>query len=100
MRTIGTITENIGGIPFGMGLFLFFYLFWKSRYIPRILSGLGLFTLAIWIAMYLASLLFPEHRGLFMLVCYPPGGIALVVTGFWLAVLSVKTSSDRFGQPA
>src|SRR5262249_137636 len=36
MRSIAAITENIGGISFGIGLLLFFYLFFRSRYIPRI----------------------------------------------------------------
>jgi hypothetical protein len=91
MRNIATITENIGGIPFGIGLLLFFYLFWESLYIPRIVSGLGLFAFAIWIAMYFASLVFPENHGLFMLICYPPMAITLVVTGFWLLVFAIKT---------
>jgi Domain of unknown function (DUF4386) len=95
MRNIANTTENVGGIAFGMGLFLFFYLFWHSRYIPRIVSGLGVFASVIWIAMYLASLVFPEYRGAFMTICYPPGTIALVVTGFWLIVFTIKTHGDR-----
>src|SRR5215470_7072426 len=82
IRNIARTTENIGGIPFGIGLLLFFCLFWESRYIPRFVSGLGLVAFAIWIAMYLASLVFPENRGLFLSVCYPPMTIALVLTGF------------------
>jgi Domain of unknown function (DUF4386) len=42
MRSIVGTTENIGGICFGIGSLLFFYLFFKSRYIPRALSALGL----------------------------------------------------------
>jgi hypothetical protein len=91
MRQIAIATENIGGIFFGMGLLLFFHLFWESRYIPRILSGLGVVGSAIWVAMYLASLIFPERRGLFMLICYAPGALALVVTGLWLVVFTIKT---------
>lgn len=36
MRTVANNTENLGGICFGIGSFLFFYLFFQSRYIPRI----------------------------------------------------------------
>ena len=98
MRNIATTTENIGGIPFGIGLLLFFYLFWESRYILRSVSGLGLFAMAIWIAMYLASLVFPENRGLFLSICYPPMAIALVVTGFWLMIFTIK--NDQLAQRA
>jgi Domain of unknown function (DUF4386) len=47
MSSIADITENLGGICFAIGLLLFFYLFFKSRYIPRALSALGLFTPAL-----------------------------------------------------
>jgi hypothetical protein len=98
MRSIATTTENIGGIPFGIGLLLFFCLFWKSRYIPRIVSGLGLLAFAIWIAAYLAGLVFPEDRGLFLSICYPPMTIALVLTGFWLTIFTIK--KDQLAQGA
>ena len=91
LRNIATTTENIGGIPFGVGLLLFFYLFWKSRYIPRLLSGIGVLAWVLWIAMYLASLVFPENRGLFLSICYPPMALVLVVTGFWLMIFTIKT---------
>jgi len=100
MRSIATLTENIGGIAFGMGLLLVFYLFWKSRYIPRILSWLGLVASAMWIAMYLASLVLPENRGFFMLICYAPGAAALVGTGLWLMVFTIKTRTDPSAQAA
>ena len=100
MRSIATLTENIGGIAFGMGLLLVFYLFWKSGYIPRILSGLGLLASALWVAMYLASLVFPENRGLLMRICYAPGAVALVGTGLWLIVFTIKTRTGPSVQPA
>jgi hypothetical protein len=36
--TAGFAAYNVGAIFFGIGSILFFYLFFKSRYIPRILS--------------------------------------------------------------
>ena len=47
MRSIAGTTENIGGIAFGIGSLLFFYLFFKSNYIPRALSGVGVGASAI-----------------------------------------------------
>jgi hypothetical protein len=41
IRTIAATTENIGCISFGLGSCLFFYLFFKSRYIPKAISALG-----------------------------------------------------------
>ncbi|QNI32138.1 DUF4386 domain-containing protein [Alloacidobacterium dinghuense] len=91
MRTIERVTENIGGIAFGIGSLLFFYLFFKSRYIPRVLSGLGVAASAIWICLYFASLVFPERRGLFQIISFPPMGLADVLTGFYLMLFAVKT---------
>ena len=90
MRSIAGATENIGGIFFGIGSLLFFYLFFKSRYIPRILSAVGLFASVIWIGLYFAKLVFPEHRAVFLYICFPPMLVAEVATGFRLMVFAVK----------
>jgi len=95
MRGIAAITENIGGISFGIGLLLFFYLFFRSRYIPRILAALGLVASAIWIALYSASLAFPELRGLVLYVCFPAMGLADVGTGFYLMLWGLPDRSTR-----
>ena len=95
MRSIAGTTENIGGIFFGIGSLLFFYLFFKSRYIPKVLSALGLFASAIWIGLYLAKLVFPEHRAVFLYICFPPMLVADVATGFWLMLFAVKKPASR-----
>lgn len=89
IRTIAGTTENIGGISFGLGSCLFFYLFFTSRYIPRIISVLGLFASVIWTALYFASLVFPERRPLLQYICFPPMALAEVVTGFYLMLFAV-----------
>jgi len=90
MRSIAGATENIGGIAFGTGLLLFFYLFFKTRYIPKILSVLGLFASVVWIALYLASLVFPEHRAVFLYICFPPMALADLLTGLYLMLFAGK----------
>jgi Domain of unknown function (DUF4386) len=92
MRSIAATTENIGGISFGMGSLLFFYLFFKSRYIPRSLSGLGLAASGIWTCLYFANLIFPEQHALFQYICFPPMALADVITGFYLILFAVKTN--------
>jgi len=90
MRAIAGSTENIGGICFGIGLLLFFYLFFKSSYIPRVLSALDVSASVIWIVLYFARLIFPEQRAVFWLICFPLMAIALVITGVWLMLFAVK----------
>ncbi|MGC2661625.1 MAG: DUF4386 domain-containing protein [Bryobacteraceae bacterium] len=91
LRTIAGATENIGGISFGIGSCLFFYLFLKSRYIPRPISVLGLIASVIWTSLYFANLVFPEHHALFQYICFPPMALAEIVTGFYLMLFGVGT---------
>jgi len=100
MRSIASATENIGGISFGIALLLFFYLFFKSRYIPRTLSALGLCASAIWTGLYFANLIFPEHHALFRSICFPLMGLADVATGFWLMLFAVKNRSGTDPLPS
>jgi hypothetical protein len=100
LRTIAGTTENIGGIAFGIGSLLFFYLFFKSRYIPRALSALGLCATTIWIALYFANLVFPEQHALFLSICLPPLVVADVATGFYLLLFAVKIQNQPAGRTA
>lgn len=82
IRAIAGTTENIGGISFGIGSCLFFYLFLTSRYIPRIIS-------VLWTALYFASLVLPERHALLQYISFPPMALAEVVTGFYLMLFAV-----------
>jgi Domain of unknown function (DUF4386) len=100
MRSIAGTTENLGGISFGIGLLLFFYLFFKSRYIPRVLSSLGIAASAIWTILYFASLILPEQRALFQFICFPPLVLADVITGFYLVLFAVNAEVPGDQSPA
>jgi hypothetical protein len=95
MRTIADTTENIGGISFGIGSLLFFYLFLKSSYIPRALSSLGLAASMIWTILYFGGLVFPERRALFQHICVPPMALADILTGFYLVLFAVRTRGNQ-----
>jgi len=97
-RSIGAATENIGGICFGIGSLLFFYLFFKSRYIPRILSVLGLFGSVVWTVLYFASLVFPEQHSTFQYICFPLMAAAEVATGFYLTLFAVRNQAVAINQ--
>jgi hypothetical protein len=91
VRTIAGTTENIGGILFGIGSCLFFYLFFTSRYIPRVISAFGFLTSVIWTGLYFASLVFPERHSLFQYICFPPIALTEVATGIYLMLFAVDT---------
>ena len=101
-RRMAGAAENVGGICFGIGSLLFFYLFFKSRYLPRILSALGLSASAIWTGLYFANLVFPERHAVFQYICWPLMAVAEVTTGFYLMLFAVKTQNrgDQSAQSA
>jgi hypothetical protein len=100
LHTIAATTENIGGILFGIGSCLFFYLFFKSRYLPRLISALGLVASVIWTGLYFANLVFPEHHSLFQSIYFPPMALAEVATGFYLMLFAVSTKPTTLAGPA
>lgn len=96
MRSIAGATENIGGIFFGIGSLLFFYLFFKSNYIPGVLSALGLAASVIWTCLYFASLVFPERHALFQYICFPPMALSDVITGFYLMLFALRAGTRGY----
>jgi hypothetical protein len=90
MRTIAGNTENIGGIAFGIGSSIFFYLFFQSRYIPRVISASSFGASVLWTSLYFASLIFPERHSMFQYICFPPLALAEIVTGFYLMLFAVR----------
>lgn len=82
-RQVGTGTYNIGALCFSIGSLLFFYLFYRSRYIPRALSAFGIFASVVVAIICFGSLLFPEHSAELQ-YGWAPMAIAEVATGVWL----------------
>src|SRR5262245_46355406 len=91
-RTIGVAAESVGGICFGIGSLVFFYLFLESRYIPRALSTIGVGVSLIWTCLYLASLVFPEQHTTFQYVSWPLMAAAEVTTGLYLTLFAVNSN--------
>jgi hypothetical protein len=95
----GFAAYNISAIFFSIGSILFCYLFFKSRYIPRILSAFGVFASVIVTIMCFGSLIFPEHAATLQ-YGWAPMAIAEVTTGFWLMLFAVKTQAPGDQQSA
>jgi len=98
-RNAGFAAYNISAIFFSVGSILFCYLFFKSRYIPKILSALGVFASVVVTIMCFGSLIFPEHAATLQ-YGWAPMAIAEVTTGFWLMLFAVKTPAVRDQQSA
>ncbi len=98
-RHAGVAAYNIGVMCFSIGSLLFFYLFFRSRYIPRILSAFGVFASVIVTIMCFGNMIFPEHAATLQ-YGWAPMAIAEVTTGIWLMLFAVKTQARSDQQAA
>ena len=88
-RHAGFAVYNISAIFFSIGSVVFFYLFFKSRYIPRTMSAFGVFASVVVTIICFGSLIFPEHSAALQ-YGWIPMAIAEVTTGIWLMLFAVK----------
>jgi hypothetical protein len=89
VHLFGHAGSNIAAIFFSIGSALFFYLFFKSRYIPRILAVFGVFASVVVTIVCFGGLIFPEHAGALQ-YAWAPMAVAEVITGFWLMLFAVR----------
>jgi hypothetical protein len=81
-----------GAFVFTIGSTIFFYLFVKSRYIPRVLAWWGLFASVVAMAACITHLLRPAFPALTM-YAWVPMLLAETSTGLWLLIKSVKVET-------
>ena len=74
----------------GMGGTLFFYLFFKSNYIPRLLAAWGMLTYLIMLLLSFASILLPNISESTKMIFYAPGGLFEIVVGLWLLIKGIN----------
>jgi hypothetical protein len=97
-RVANSASVNISAIFFSIGSILFFYLFFRSTYIPKVLSAFGVLASIIVTIICFGSLIFPEHSAKLQ-YGWAPMAIAEVVTGLWL-MFAVKIPAPLQQQSA
>lgn len=85
---------SFAAFVFTIGSTIFFYLFVRSRIIPRSFAGWGLFASVIAFAACLAHLVHPAFSAMTM-AAWIPMLLAETSTGLWLLVRSVKVSEQN-----
>jgi hypothetical protein len=80
---------NIGFIFLGLGSAVFSYLWWKSRYIPRLLAGWGIFSSLLMAIVSLAIIILPGLAKL-GLIHMMPMGLYEFGLGFWLLIKGIR----------
>lgn len=86
---------QFGFLFLGLGQILFSYLWWKARYVPRWLAGLGIFASSVLTVMALGIILWPPLLSLVTMAYMAPMGIYEIGLGLWLLIRGVD-----FGEAA
>ncbi len=86
----------------GLGGTVFCYLFFKSKYVPRILAAWGIFTYLSMLILSFVSILLPNHPAMIETVLYALGGFFELIFGFWLLFkgVNVQQGDDRASESA
>jgi hypothetical protein len=89
---------NVGFLFLGLGSAVFSYLWLKSRYIPPLLAGWGIFASSVMALMSLAIIVFP-HLATLGLTYMLPMGIYEFGLGFWLLIKPLRVPSAETSAP-
>jgi len=80
----------VSAIFFCAGSTIFFYVFLKSGYIPRILSAWGIFASLVYLVVWFTDLILPNHPGLVTILGSLPILVAEVSTALWLLIAGIR----------
>jgi hypothetical protein len=80
---------NVGFFFLGLGSAVFSYIWWKSRYIPRALAGLGVVGSLIMALMSVVIIIFPPLARLGITYMLPMGLYEFGL-GFWLLIKGIR----------
>ena len=81
----------------GLDMMLFSYLFFKSKYIPRILAGFGILSFALIFIHALMFILAPKYAvmPINQVMFWAPSGLFEIMIGIWLLTKGVKVQQTE-----
>jgi hypothetical protein len=80
----------VAAIFFCAGSTIFFYLFLRSGYIPRILAAWGVFASVLYLLAFVVSLIAPQASSISIGIGSIPILIAELATGLWLLIRGIR----------
>jgi hypothetical protein len=87
------VGTNVSVVFFSAGSTLFFYLFLKSDYIPRVLATWGLAGSLLCLLAFVGNLILSQSSDLLLGIGTVPIGIAEPVVGLWLVTRGIKMAA-------
>ena len=86
---------QVGFLFLGLGQLTFTWLWWRSRYVPRWLAGLGLLGSALLTIMAVGIIIWPPLFALVTMAYMAPMGAYEIGLGLWLLFRGVRLESAR-----
>jgi hypothetical protein len=85
-------TYSIPMVFLGLDMMVFSYLFFKSKYIPRILAGFGILSFALIFIHALMFILAPKYATMPInqVMFWAPSGLFEIIIGIWLLLKGVN----------
>ncbi|HSS92431.1 MAG TPA: DUF4386 domain-containing protein [Candidatus Dormibacteraeota bacterium] len=100
LSTVPTgVATVVANIFFAVGSAIFFYLFLKRPYIPRVLAAGGLIASLFWLVMCFIGLIVTQSSDQVFGVGALPIGLAEIVTGLWLLIRGIKIPPVHLARP-
>ena len=91
LLTARAIGFDVAVFFLSLGTIVFCQLLYRSRYVPRMLAGLGIVAFVIMLVGTAVGLLLPQHRDLTM-VAWAPGIVFEAAIGVWLLLKGIRTA--------
>lgn len=85
---------QLGFFFLGLGQALFSWLWWKSRYVPRWLAGLGLVASSVMAVMAIGIIIWAPLYSLVTMAYMAPMGVYELGLGLWLLVRGIRLPAD------
>ncbi len=98
---VHTVVFSIPMVFLGLDMMVFSYLFFKSKYIPRILAGFGILSFALIFIHALIYILAPKYATMPInqVIFWAPSGLFEIIIGIWLLFKGVKVQQGAYGSP-
>ncbi|MBE9509816.1 MAG: DUF4386 domain-containing protein [Bacteroidetes bacterium] len=92
-----TAITSIPMVFLGLDMMVFSYLFFKSKYIPRIIASFGILSFALIFIHSLMYVITPEYAAMPInqIIFYAPSGLFEIIIGIWLLVKGIKKPKVR-----
>lgn len=81
---------EIAGIFYALGSTVFAWLWFQSRYIPRVLSALGILASAVLGSVLLINMVYPSFESSMGVAYWLPIAVFELVLGFWLLIRGIR----------